>query len=62
MLSFSETQVLMLHFKGFSYSEEGEGSLNPITGSFEPADFAGVQGRYPVINATMIGKLQITRT
>ncbi|KAJ5634878.1 Peptidase S10 serine carboxypeptidase [Penicillium herquei] len=41
---------------GFSYSEEGEGSLNPITGSFEPADVAGVQGRYPVINATMIGR------
>ncbi|KAJ5752381.1 hypothetical protein N7520_009298 [Penicillium odoratum] len=39
---------------GFSYSEEEAGSLNPITGSFEPAGFAGVQGRYPVINATMI--------
>ncbi|KAJ5628335.1 hypothetical protein N7490_010563 [Penicillium lividum] len=39
---------------GFSYSEEEAGSLNPITGSFEPANLAGVQGRYPVINATMI--------
>ena len=32
------------------------GSLNPYTGAFEPASFAGVQGRYPVINATMIGE------
>ncbi|KAJ6109737.1 Peptidase S10 serine carboxypeptidase [Penicillium sp. IBT 16267x] len=39
---------------GFSYSEEEAGSLNPITGSFEPASVAGAQGRYPVINASMI--------
>lgn len=39
---------------GFSYSEKGDGSLNPITGSFEDASFAGVQGRYPVINASLI--------
>ncbi|KAJ5313840.1 uncharacterized protein N7443_000724 [Penicillium atrosanguineum] len=39
---------------GFSYSEEGEGSLNPITGSFEDASFAGIQGRYPIINASLI--------
>lgn len=53
--------MLNLHSTGFSYSEEGEGSLNPITGSFEPADVAGVEGRYPVINATMIGKSQIAK-
>ncbi|KAJ5677420.1 Peptidase S10 serine carboxypeptidase [Penicillium maclennaniae] len=39
---------------GFSYSEKGDGSLNPLTGSFEDASFAGVQGRYPVINASLI--------
>ncbi|KAJ5204103.1 uncharacterized protein N7498_004982 [Penicillium cinerascens] len=39
---------------GFSYSEEEDGSLNPFTGSFEDASFAGVQGRYPVINASLI--------
>ncbi|KAJ5658097.1 Peptidase S10 serine carboxypeptidase [Penicillium longicatenatum] len=39
---------------GFSYSEEEAGSLNPITGSFEPVKVAGAQGRYPVINASMI--------
>lgn len=28
--------------------------MNPITGVFEDAEFAGVNGRYPVINATAI--------
>ncbi|KAF7172956.1 hypothetical protein CNMCM5623_005100 [Aspergillus felis] len=39
---------------GFSYSEAEPGSLNPSTGVFEDASVAGVQGRYPVINATLI--------
>ncbi|CEO58552.1 Putative Carboxypeptidase 2 [Penicillium brasilianum] len=39
---------------GFSYAEKEAGSLNPFTGVFEDASFAGVQGRYPVINATLI--------
>ncbi|OGE56560.1 hypothetical protein PENARI_c003G03432 [Penicillium arizonense] len=39
---------------GFSYAEKAPGTLNPITGVFEDADFAGVDGRYPVINATKI--------
>lgn len=36
---------------GFSYSEEEPGSLNPFTGEQEDASY-GVDGRYPVINAT----------
>lgn len=46
-------------FIGFSYAEEGAGTLNPITGSFEDADFAGVDGRYPVINATAIDTTEL---
>jgi hypothetical protein len=42
---------------GFSYAETEEGSLNPVTGAVEDASFAGVQGRYPKINATLIGML-----
>lgn len=37
---------------GFSYSEESPGSLNPFTGEQEGPDFGGIDGRYPVINAT----------
>ncbi|KAJ9231214.1 hypothetical protein DTO169E5_8102 [Paecilomyces variotii] len=39
---------------GFSYAEKEPGSLNPLTGEYEDPSFAGVQGRYPVINATLI--------
>ncbi|KAK9577274.1 hypothetical protein V6Z98_008104 [Aspergillus fumigatus] len=39
---------------GFSYSEAEPGSLNPFTGVFENASSAGIQGRYPVIDATLI--------
>ncbi|PQE12758.1 carboxypeptidase S1 protein [Rutstroemia sp. NJR-2017a BBW] len=39
---------------GFSYGNEQVGSLNPYTGVFENASFAGAQGRYPVINATAL--------
>ncbi|KAJ5936420.1 hypothetical protein N7454_005055 [Penicillium verhagenii] len=39
---------------GFSYAEEEPGSLNPYTEVFEDVNFAGFQGRYPVINATLI--------
>ncbi|EPS26027.1 hypothetical protein PDE_00963 [Penicillium oxalicum 114-2] len=39
---------------GFSYADKAPGSLNPYTGVVENADFAGVDGRYPVINASMI--------
>ncbi|OQE31535.1 hypothetical protein PENSTE_c001G02100 [Penicillium steckii] len=39
---------------GFSYAEKEAGSLNQLTGAFQDESVAGVQGRYPVINATMI--------
>lgn len=39
---------------GFSYSEEGVGSFNNITGAFEPDNEGSDYGRYPVINATEI--------
>ncbi|OJD35134.1 carboxypeptidase s1 [Diplodia corticola] len=39
---------------GFSYSEEGIGSLNNVTGSFEPDNKGSDYGRYPVINASAI--------
>lgn len=39
---------------GFSYAEKEAGSINQLTGAFQGEDIAGVQGRYPVINATMI--------
>ncbi|KAL4774098.1 Alpha/Beta hydrolase protein [Aspergillus nidulans var. acristatus] len=38
---------------GFSYADTEEGSLNPVTGVVEDGSFAGVQGRYPKINATL---------
>ncbi|CAG8081894.1 unnamed protein product [Penicillium olsonii] len=44
---------------GFSYAEKGAGSLNPITGSFEDGDVAGVDGRYPIINATAIDTTEV---
>ncbi|CAK47097.1 uncharacterized protein An16g09010, partial [Aspergillus niger] len=44
---------------GFSYSETEAGSLNPFTGAVENASFAGVQGRYPVIDATIIDTTDI---
>ncbi|GLA86843.1 hypothetical protein AtubIFM56815_011114 [Aspergillus tubingensis] len=44
---------------GFSYSETEAGSLNPITGVTENVSFAGVQGRYPVIDATIIDTTDI---
>lgn len=39
---------------GFSYATKEAGSINPFTGDVEPASFAGVQGRFPVINATAV--------
>ncbi|GKZ45657.1 hypothetical protein AbraIFM66951_008331 [Aspergillus brasiliensis] len=39
--------------------ETEAGSLNPITGVVENASFAGVQGRYPVIDATIIDTTDI---
>ncbi|CAG8392395.1 unnamed protein product [Penicillium salamii] len=44
---------------GFSYAEKGAGTLNPITGSFENSDVAGVDGRYPIINATAIDTTEL---
>ena len=38
---------------GFSYSQEQPGSLNPFTGEQENSTY-GVDGEYPVINATKI--------
>ncbi|KAL5337790.1 peptidase S10, serine carboxypeptidase [Aspergillus crustosus] len=39
---------------GFSYADTEEGSLNPVTGVVEDGSFAGVDGRYPKINATLL--------
>ncbi|CAG8918084.1 unnamed protein product [Penicillium salamii] len=39
--------------------EKGAGTLNPITGSFEDSDYAGVDGRYPIINATAIDTTEL---
>ncbi|THY32661.1 peptidase S10, serine carboxypeptidase [Aureobasidium pullulans] len=39
---------------GFSYSEEEQGSFNPVTGSFQNATEANATGTYPAINATEI--------
>ncbi|KAE8141468.1 peptidase S10, serine carboxypeptidase [Aspergillus pseudotamarii] len=39
---------------GFSYSDTVDGSINPVTGVVENSSFAGVQGRYPTIDATLI--------
>lgn len=47
---------------GFSYADKAPGSINPVTGGYENASYAGVQGRYPVINATEISRLRSTRT
>ncbi|GES56955.1 carboxypeptidase S1 [Aspergillus terreus] len=44
---------------GFSYSETEDGSLNPLTGVVENASFAGVQGRYPAIDATLIDTTEL---
>ncbi|KAG4029948.1 hypothetical protein MFRU_014g02390 [Monilinia fructicola] len=56
--SFSEHSNLLFLSQplgvGFSYGSEGVGSVNPYTGAFENASFAGAQGRYPVINATAL--------
>ncbi|KAK6614240.1 serine carboxypeptidase [Botrytis cinerea] len=52
--SFSEHSNLLFLSQplgvGFSYGSEGEG----ITGAYENASFAGVQGRYPITNATAL--------
>ncbi|KMU76128.1 hypothetical protein CISG_05496 [Coccidioides immitis RMSCC 3703] len=48
-----------LWFCGFSHSSIEPGSLNPLTRIFENASFAGVTGRYPVINdANKVGITQ----
>ena len=39
---------------GFSYAGKAAGTLDPLTGSFENASVAGVDGRYPTINDTKI--------
>ncbi|TVY57102.1 Carboxypeptidase S1-like protein A [Lachnellula cervina] len=39
---------------GFSYSEEEPGTINPVDGSVENSSFAGVDGRYPVIDASIL--------
>ncbi|MCJ1426652.1 hypothetical protein MMC29_004555 [Sticta canariensis] len=44
---------------GFSYSEEEAGSLNPFTGEQEDASY-GVDGRYPVINATKLSTTELS--
>lgn len=44
---------------GFSYSEEEAGSLNPFTGEQEDASY-GVDGRYPVINATKLSTTDLS--
>lgn len=42
---------------GFSYDNKTAGSINPLTGAVENASFAGVEGRYPVIDPKAIGKI-----
>ncbi|KZF19851.1 putative carboxypeptidase S1 [Xylona heveae TC161] len=44
---------------GFSYSSEGEGTLNPLTGDFENSTVAGVDGRYPVIDPTKLDTTEL---
>jgi len=39
---------------GFSYATEGAGTLNPVNGDYENATFAGVNGRWPIINQTAV--------
>ncbi|KAI9841936.1 MAG: hypothetical protein M1838_003343 [Thelocarpon superellum] len=39
---------------GFSYSTEAPGSLNNITGDFQAGSIGGVDGKYPIINATAL--------
>ena len=39
---------------GFSYSTEAPGSLNNITGDFQAGSIGGVDGNYPIINATAL--------
>ncbi|PBP19593.1 putative carboxypeptidase S1 [Diplocarpon rosae] len=45
---------------GFSYGSEGEGSLNPVTGVFQDSSVDGVQGRYPVINASSLSTTDLS--
>ncbi|PBP17883.1 hypothetical protein BUE80_DR011453 [Diplocarpon rosae] len=45
---------------GFSYGSKGEGSLNPVTGVFQDSSVDGVQGRYPVINASSLSTTDLS--
>lgn len=47
------------HDIGFSYSDTEEGSINPLTGVVEDPTYQGVKGRYPTINATLIGEFRL---
>lgn len=38
------------------HPQQAPGSLNPFTGVFQNASVGGVAGRYPVIDATKVGK------
>ena len=44
---------------GFSYSEEQAGTLNPSTGEQENSTFGGVDGRYPHIDADLLGTTEL---
>ena len=61
VLTKDQLHLAKTTYLGFSYAEKEPGSLNPLTGVFEDADFAGVQGRYPVINATLLGGYYCSR-
>lgn len=52
-----EMCLILTDYAGFSYDNKTAGSINPVTGAVENATFAGVDGRYPVIDADAIGKL-----
>jgi hypothetical protein len=50
--------VLRLSFNLFAsiHFRQEPGSLNSFTGVFQNASVGGVAGRYPVIDATKVGK------
>lgn len=44
---------------GFSYGSQAPGTRNPLTGDFQDASIAGVDGQYAVINASAISTTEL---